>query len=82
MALPALKPTAQQEPAAVKPAWSSFAGAPSGASAVGDMQRDLERRLLAEPVSSKWSNRRTLAFVVGTCGLFWAAVAVAVVSIV
>jgi len=81
MALPALKHEAQHEPAAVKPAWSSFAGAPSGASAVGDMQRELERRLLAEPAAPKWSNRRTLVFIAGTCGLFWAVVAAAMVAV-
>jgi len=82
MALPALKPVAQEEPIALKPAWSSFAGAPSGASTVGDMQRDLERRLLARPAAAKWSNRRTLVFIVATCGLFWAAVAAVVIAVV
>lgn len=55
--------------------WTAFSGAPSGSSVVGDMQRDLEERLRTHSVEGKWSARRTLAFIVVTCGLFWSAVA-------
>lgn len=87
MALPALKDTVDRSdaPAASavalpQPAWPSSAGAPAGASFVRDMQRDLESRL-AEPQPGKWSNRRTLVFVVGTCGLFWGAVTAAILAL-
>lgn len=68
MAVPA--PLARQETP-----WTAFSGAPSGSSVVGDMQRDLEERLRAPSIEGKWSARRTLAFIVATCGLFWSAVA-------
>jgi hypothetical protein len=60
--------------------WSSFAGAPAGKSAVRDLQADLERRLTATS-DGRWSGRRTLGFIVLTCGTFWACVAALVLAI-
>lgn len=58
--------------------------------AKGNPARDLQREIAAAAaqgafgaaghgavVGERWSQRRTLAFIVGTCGAFWAAVAFA-----
>lgn len=44
------------------------------------LQQDLSG-VWAAPRRDRWSARRTVGFIVLTCGLFWAAVAVAVLNI-
>ena len=53
--------------------WPFTNGAPAGSSAVRDMHLQIEQRL-TKSRRDKWSPRRTLLFVVGTCGAFWAGV--------
>lgn len=45
------------------------------------LQQDLSGAWNAPPRGDRWSARKTVGFIVLTCGLFWAAVAVAVVNI-
>lgn len=58
------------------------------ADAPGNPARDLQREVALaaalgvfgaadDVVEGRWSRRRTLAFIIGTCGAFWAAVAFA-----
>lgn len=54
-------------------------GAQPGESAARDLQRSLEARLAR--ADGKWSSRRTLAFIVGTCGVFWTVVALGIAAV-
>jgi hypothetical protein len=45
------------------------------------LQQDLSGAWRAGSREERWSARKTVGFIVVTCGLFWAAVAVAVVNI-
>jgi hypothetical protein len=69
----------------------AIAGPGDLAGGLGNPARDLQRELAAAaargdfnaigldgPVAGRWSKRRTLAFVVISCGAFWAAVAFAI----
>ena len=78
MATLAKKPAPQAETvAATAPARFVVGnGSPAGVSIVGEMQASLEHRLNQTP--GKWSSRRTLVFILATCGSFWALVLSAV----
>lgn len=63
-----------------KPRRTEFGpGALPGESAARDLQRALEARLSKS--EEKWSGRRTLAFIVGTCGVFWTVVALGIATV-